>query len=332
MEPNDAQASVAVEETPAIEDGIDPSKFHHSVSYSIDDSPKTETPPAEVDQQTERTQSASADRPRDEQGKFRKQEEHSAEEKPVPLPKSIKVPKSHDPNDIGARFSSLRDSHEDLKRKYRELEAQVKQPPKLEQREPQAQTEEQAVERFVEEKIRKELQQKQEAEEARRKEEAIETYYAEKRSEFSRHAQPIIQQIPNFYELIADNKNVPITDPMAHAIIELGAMGPYTALYLATNPDKAKEIAGKSPFGATIAIAKIADQLEREVAQGQVNGQSMPSNGQPKPKPVPDIRGLSPGDTLDEEARDDDDTETWLRKESARKRRLNPTEKFYGRF
>ncbi len=165
-----------------------------------------------------------------------------------------------------------------------------------------------------------------------------EAHKQERMASFNEHAAPLAQQYgEGFWDTITDPA-LPITEAMADAVMELDQLGPYTMLYLAAHRDEAKRIAQLNPRAATIAIGRLAAQLDQEIKQGGASTPAdvpgMPPNalaplgGLVRPTLVPVPRGSSPD--LTTAPNDKDTVDEWLRKETDRLRRINPNARFYG--
>ena len=173
---------------------------------------------------------------------------------------------------------------------------------------------------------------------------AVREYHETQIKKFNEHAAPLIAEHGEaFMEAISDD-NLPISEAMADAVLELDELGPYVMLYLAANPQEAGKMARLNPRAATVAIGRLAAKLDNAIKGGE--GQpsdsaptSSESNGasaeapatpsRPTPTAVPTPRGGSPS-SLDSQPNDKDDLNTWMRKETDRLRRKNPNARFYG--
>lgn len=343
MEQNGSVESTttAVAEAPASTPDIDDSRFHGSVAYSIDD------PPAgEVLNNGEQAADEKPGQPRNDKGQFAPKAD-GTEVKPVKLPESIKPPKPRDEKDINGRFHDLSRSHEELRRELRQAREELQRLQGGKQQEPQKAAAQpappesrikpedfQTYDEYVKAMVNDSIEQKKTSVEETMRRQALEDYKRTKQEEFEGHAKAILQEVPQFWEIISDNR-LPMTEPMGNAVMELGEMGPLTALYLASNPQDAFTISKMPPLQATIAIGKIAAKLEQEYkqvnsSQGQPSAQQS-APAQPRPRAVPDVRGGSPGE-MDDQPNEKDSTEEWLRKETMRMRKVNPTAKFWSRF
>lgn len=170
-----------------------------------------------------------------------------------------------------------------------------------------------------------------------------EAYKQERMTTFNAKAAPLAEEYGDgFWDAITDS-NLPVSEAMADAVLELDDIGPYTMLWLAAHRDEAAKMARMNPRAATIAIGRLAAQLDFEIKGGtgsvegntDTQGQS-PQNTMtpqvsqtPKPTPIPTPRGSTPA-SLDASPNDKDDINTWLRKETDRLRRQNPNGRFYG--
>lgn len=122
--------------------------------------------------------------------------------------------------------------------------------------------------------------------------------------------------------------DLPITPPMADAIMDLGAEGVAVLFSLSQNPIEAMRIANLPPRLAGLEIAKLSAKLSTEPAQTTQVEPAMPAQPvKPSPKVIPQVRGSSP--ELDEAPSDRDDVVTWAQKEAQRMRKLNPGIKTY---
>lgn len=161
----------------------------------------------------------------------------------------------------------------------------------------------------------------------------------ERMAQFNEHAAPLAQQYgEGFWDTITD-PSLPVTEAMADAVMELDNLGPYTMLYLAAHRDESAKIASMNPRAATVAIGRLAAQLDYEIKHGGEAGSAevgsvgttTPTSGStvPRPSSVPTPRGSSPNlnGTLPS---DKDSVDDWLRKETDRLRRINPNARFYG--
>lgn len=338
MGPNGSVESTptAVAEAPTSPTGIDDSRFSGSVAYSIDD------PPAgEVLSNGEQPAEEKPGQPRNDKGQFAPKSD-GTEVKPVKLPESIKLPKPHDEKDINGRFHDLSRSHEELRRELRQAREELQQLRAPRTAEPAKQEpipkpasklnpeDFQTYDEYMQATVAEAIKGEQAKRDAESKQQQEARYYQEKRAEFENHAQAIVQAVPDFWEVIS-SPQVPMTNPMAHAVIELGEMGPVTALYLASKPDEAFSIAKMAPLQASIAIGKIAARLEQEFKQANSDPEQSNTLPSPRPRAVPDVRGSSPGE-LDDQPNEKDSTEEWLKKETLRMRKANPTAKFWSRF
>lgn len=190
------------------------------------------------------------------------------------------------------------------------------------------------VKAVTEETIRK----REEAAQSKQAQTKYEEHKAERMTTFNEHAAPLAQQYgEGFWDTITD-PSLPITEAMADAVMELDELGPFTMLYLAAHRDEASKIAKMNPRAATMAIGRLAAQIDYEIKQGGEAGTTdVGSVGTatpvqptaPRPSPVPVPRGSSPG-ANNNLPNDKDSVDEWLRKETDRLRRINPNARFYG--
>ena len=114
-------------------------------------------------------------------------------------------------------------------------------------------------------------------------------------------------------------------------------IGSSVSLIPATLEESAR-ISKLNPRAATLAIGRLAAQLDQEIKQGAgtTEGQDQAVTdhtqtnqmGAVRPTPVPTPRGSSP--SLNTNPNDKDTVDEWLRKETDRLRRINPNARFYG--
>lgn len=132
---------------------------------------------------------------------------------------------------------------------------------------------------------------------------------AERRSEsFLEKAEKATERYADF-QTVVGNPNLPINDAMAEFIAE-SDLGPDVAYHLGKNPAKAAQIAQMSPVKA----ARELTRIEAEIAS---KPKPKPSNA---PEPINPVgtRGKSSTSSLPS---DDDDIDTWMRKERDRQRK-----------
>jgi len=195
---------------------------------------------------------------------------------------------------------------------------------------------------YVKAMVEQTLKHKEESEQSIKAKAQFEEYRKERISTFNKEAEPLAAEYGDgFWDAITD-PSLPISEAMADAVLELDALGPFTMLYLAAHKDEAARISKLNPRSATIAIGRLAAQLDYEIKQaeggetisnggGNVTPSIAPNTAQPAPRPtpVPSIRGSAPT-SLDNAPNDKDSVEEWLRKETDRLRRQNPNARFYG--
>lgn len=172
---------------------------------------------------------------------------------------------------------------------------------------------------------------------------AVNQYREERKQEFMDNCAPLVEQYGDaFFDAITD-PGLPISEPMVDAVAELGELAPYVMLYLANNPEDARAIYDMNPRHATLAIGRLAAQVDAELKGGARPAQRevppMPTArpvapmrpaAPPAPRRVPELRGATPANSLENDPGDQDDVQTWLLKEAARIRRRNPNAKFYA--
>jgi hypothetical protein len=186
--------------------------------------------------------------------------------------------------------------------------------------------------------VKSTMEQREASQKSQQAKTDYETHKQERMATFNEHAAPLAQQYgEGFWDTITD-PSLPITEAMADAVMELDQLGPYTMLYLAAHKDESARIAKLNPRAATIAIGRLAAQLDQELKQGtaptgetgQVTEEPVQNNqmGAVRPTAVPTPRGSSP--SLNNTPNDKDSVDEWLRKETDRLRRINPNARFYG--
>lgn len=194
---------------------------------------------------------------------------------------------------------------------------------------------------YVQALVERTMAQKEAAGRSDRAEHAYNEYRQEKLDAFNTHGAKLAEIYgEGFWDAITDPA-LPITEVMADAVLELDDMGPYAMLWLAAHCDEALKIARMNPRQATIAIGRLASQLDQEIKAMKPEGgaaqttETPPATppqtppGIPKPSPVPIPRGSAPS-VSEGLPKDTDTVEEWLRKETDRLRRVNPNAKFYG--
>lgn len=174
------------------------------------------------------------------------------------------------------------------------------------------------------------LKQKEESEKSAKSQNAYEEHKQQRMSTFNEQAAPLAEEYGDgFWDAITD-PNLMVSEAMADAVLELDEIGPFTMLWLAAHKEESAKIAKMNPRAATIAIGRLAAQLDHEIKQGNTDGTPSPSSSSAsRPTPVPTIRGSAPTG-LDNAPADKDTVDEWLKKETDRLRRTNPGMKFYG--
>lgn len=153
------------------------------------------------------------------------------------------------------------------------------------------------LEYLAEQRAARKLEEREKAQQAERMQEA-----------FFEKAEKASERYPDF-QVVVSNPNLPITDAMAEFIADSDA-GADLAYYLGKNPMKAGQIAQMSPIKA----ARELTRLETELA---TRPKATPSQAPDPIKPVGQ-RSSASSSALPS---DDDDIDTWMRKERERARR-----------
>lgn len=131
---------------------------------------------------------------------------------------------------------------------------------------------------------------------------------AERRNEsFQEKAESAVERYPDF-NVVVNDPTLRINEAMAEFITE-SEIGPDVAYFLGKNPSKAAEISQLSPVRAALELTKIQAELAAR-PKAQVSK---------APEPITPVgqRGKSSSSTL---PNDDDDIDTWMKKEEARMR------------
>lgn len=302
----------------------------------------------------------------------KKVEEKKPEGKVVKLPSSI-TPPSKPTGRFQARISDLvaqRDTVERENAQLRERLSRMGAIPRTEQPAPGSKTPTPAPQagtgdtlnpedfatygEYVKALVESTLKGREESEKSAKAKAAFEEHRASRLASFNEQAAPLAAEYgEGFWDAITD-PNLPISEAMADAVLELDELAPYTMLWLSAHKKEAAKMAQLNPRAATLAIGRLAAQLDYEIKNGggntsieeaangegvQVNS-STPTGQQPqqipaqqpvvpKPTPVPSIRGSAPS-TLEDGPSDKDTVEEWLAKETIRMRKKDPNAKFYG--
>lgn len=191
------------------------------------------------------------------------------------------------------------------RRVHRRVEQQLReqQQQAVAQQEPQRETfqDDQAylqaqVEHLAELKASEKLAQRERAKEAERRSES-----------FIEKAEKATERYPDF-DVVVSNPRLSINEEMAEFISE-SDIGADVAYFLGKNPSKAAEIASLSPIKAARELTRIESELA-------ARPKATPSKA---PEPINPVgqRGKSSSSSLPS---DDDDIDTWMRKEQARAR------------
>lgn len=154
---------------------------------------------------------------------------------------------------------------------------------------------------------------------------------------FNEAAAPLIEQHGEAFMEAITSPDLPITEAMADAVLELEEIGPFVMLYLASHPTEALKMSRMNPRAATVAIGRLASRLDYEIRQGgdgatvaAGEGTAGASEGgvpaastqptKPAPTAIPAPRGGSPAQ-LDATPSDKMDTRTWMLAEAERLRK-----------
>lgn len=248
---------------------------------------------------------------------------------PLKVPENLK-PKANDQERFKGRISELVHSRKALEEEARQLRnelallkggKQESQPTRTNTDSPPNPDEFDKYQDYVDALVDYKVSQREKTQRQQQSEESYRQYQHEKRQEFEQHAAEIVSQVPEFWDAVTD-PSLPVTDAMAEAVMELGPLAPYTMLWLASNRQEAMKMSKLPPRAATIAIGKLAVQLERDLSDAGTDHStsSAPAAPQFQPKPVPQIRGGSPGN-LNDGPSDKDDARTWMIKEAERQRK-----------
>src|SRR5512133_1364989 len=108
---------------------------------------------------------------------------------------------------------------------------------------------------------KKQIEQTMTEREKRQELERAQTERTKTVESWNRRIEKATAEMPDFDEVVSSSQ-VPMTEPMQQAIME-SDVGPQLAYYLATHPDEALEIAGKSPIGAIRTLGRIEERLSK---------------------------------------------------------------------
>ena len=129
---------------------------------------------------------------------------------------------------------------------------------------------------------------------------------AARRESFDKKAEKVAERFPDFKEVV-HNPTLPINEAMAEFIAE-SDVGPEIAYHLGKDPDLAERIAGMSPIRAARELARIESELSQLKAK--------PSKA---PEPISPVGNR--GRVASSAPADEDDIDTWMRKERERMRK-----------
>lgn len=162
-------------------------------------------------------------------------------------------------------------------------------------------------------KVRQHLKQLHEQEARRRAETEASIRMAELTARFDEAADRVRERIKDFDEVVF-GADYPVTPPMFEAIMA-SEIGPEIAYYLGTHPREAARIARLDPIN----VAREIGKLEAKIA-AQSSNPSKPGKPSSAPPPIKPLDGAS--SSGDDAPSDQDDIETWMRKERERLRKL----------
>ncbi len=152
------------------------------------------------------------------------------------------------------------------------------------------------IEHLAEVKAAEKLEQRQRA-----------TEIAQRTESFFEKAEKVVDRYPDF-QTVVSNPDLRINENMVEFIAD-SSLGAEVAYYLGKNPDKAAHIANLSPIKAARELTSIETEL----------------NAKPKPTPSKAPEPINPIGTKGRATTsalpsDDDDIDTWMKKERARMR------------
>ena len=198
--------------------------------------------------------------------------------------------------------------------------------------------------------VNRTLDQRETAKRSERGEQAMVEHRQERMAAFHEAAAPMVEQYgEDFMEAISD-PTLPVSEPMADAILELQDIGPYIMLHLANNRQECAQMSRMNPRAATVAIGRLAARLDYELKQNgegagagaapgtaaapastvSINQAGGMASAPPAPKPVPVPRGSSPA-SITGQPNDRQNMQEWLASERHRLReKYGPNMRFYG--
>jgi hypothetical protein len=128
---------------------------------------------------------------------------------------------------------------------------------------------------------------------------------AQRHESFQSKAEAVAERFPDFDEVVT-NPTLRINEAMAEYISD-SDIGPELAYHLGKNPSKAASISALSPIKAARELARIESELASKPKPKASNA--------PEPITPVGVRGKA---TASNAPSDDDDMDTWMRKERAR--------------
>ena len=187
---------------------------------------------------------------------------------------------------------------------------------------------------FVQALTRRTVQQERASQQEVHGQQAMQQYQQQKVDKFQEHAAPLMAEHGDaFMEAITD-PNLPVSEAMASAVLELDDLGPYVMLHLAANPKEASEMSRLNPRAATVAIGRLAAKLHAQIESSPAEGGDAAAAPAPppvaKPRVMPSPRGAAPS-SLDSQPSDKDNLDEWVKKETQRLRgKYGPGFRAYG--
>src|SRR5207302_679371 len=98
--------------------------------------------------------------------------------------------------------------------------------------------------------------------------------------EFKKHAQAVMEDIPDWAEVIEGAEDVMISEAMGEAITEAGAIGPRILYYLVQHPEEAERISEiRSRAAQAREIGKLEARIEAQIAK-KGNGENKDGAGE----------------------------------------------------
>ena len=120
---------------------------------------------------------------------------------------------------------------------------------------------------YVSALVSRTIDQREAASRSQRGEVAMEDHRQGRMSAFHEAAAPMVEQYGDDFMNAISDPSLPVSEPMADAILELDDIAPYIMLYLANNRQESLKIARMNPRAATVAIGRLAARLDYELKQ-----------------------------------------------------------------